>query len=116
MIEENYQALATKRINLVIEMNRLFVAYGSKAYKIVQHNYVNNLLNKGHQLFTLNFLALKGENRIDEISKLLMDIQADVYFIHHLGGFTKTQAITLDNMCDHLINLDTDLDSSVKEN
>lgn len=58
----NRAILESPIIGRVIQLNQYMIAHGKRAYKIVQHNYIDRLLQEGLTLFMYARRQLLGKD------------------------------------------------------
>lgn len=97
-------ALKTPVIGRVVTLNKYMITHGKRAYKIVQHNYIDTILKEGALLFKHCYRHLHGLDYRKRIIESAYDIQAQAYFIASLGGWPPKVAAVIDESCEEVIS------------
>ena len=97
-------ALKTPVIGRVVTLNNYMITHGKRAYKIVQHNYIDTILKEGALLFKHCYRHLQGLDYRKRIIESAYDIQAQAYFIASLGGWSPKVAAVIDESCEEVIS------------
>ena len=92
MSRRNKRILLSPIIGRVIALNGYMIAHGKRAYKIVQHNYIDTVLKDGCLLFLYARRQLLGKDYAKRAVELCEEIEAYAYFIAALGGWPEKVA------------------------
>ena len=103
MNTNNLTAICTPIIGTVVQLNKTMISAGCRAYKIIQHNYIDDMLKKGNLLFMYAFRQVRGLDYYKRACELCYEIQSQAYFVHELGGFHTKDASIIDRLCDEIL-------------
>lgn len=103
MNSRTYTALKTPVIGRVVMLNRYMINYGKKAYKLIQHNYIDSILKEGVLLFKHCYRQLLGLNYTKRVLETAYEIQAQAYFISSIGGWPAKVSAVIDEYCENII-------------
>lgn len=93
MNKRNKKILVAPIIGKVCQLNAYMIANGKRAYKIIQHNYIDELLKQGYHLFFYARRQLLGKDYLKRVVELCEEIESGAYFIACLGGCTSARSL-----------------------
>jgi len=99
----NRRILESPIIGRVIELNRYMLQYGKQAYKVVQHNYIDSILQDGYILFRYARRQLIGKDYAKRAIELCEEIEAGAYFVCALGGWPREVAGNINVMTEDIV-------------
>ena len=103
MNHRNYHALEKPLVGRVVALGKRLYEVSVLPPKRMQHEYVCFMLNDCRLLFKYAMRQLKGKNYVDRAYELVEEIQADAYYVHSLGGWSKKVAYSIDCLCDDIL-------------
>lgn len=84
--KRNKLILSSPIIGKVIELNQYMIEHGKRAYKIIQHNYIDDMLKDGRILFKYARRQLLGKDYEKRTVELCEELEASAYLVYALGG------------------------------
>ena len=100
----NKRILVSPIIGRVIALNKYMILHGERAYKIVKHNYIDDLLKEGGLLFLYARRQLLGKDYVKRVVELCEEIEARAYFIAALGGWPAKVAGDINVMTEEIVS------------
>lgn len=99
----NKQILMSPIINKVIALNIYMTEHGKRAYKIVQHNYIDALLKDGSTLFRYARRQLMGKDYHKRVVELCEEIESMAYLVAALKGWPPKVAGDINVMTEEIV-------------
>lgn len=89
-------------------LNEYILRRRGKAKKVVQYNYIDDLVKQCFLLFKYAMRQLSGKDYVKRSIELCEEIQCSTYLIARLHGFTAEECawidVTVDEILDGIIN------------
>ena len=102
MQEGNAQNLQTPVIGRVIAMAQYVRARRQLLPRYMRHIEMASLLKDIQTLYVYAHRELRGKDYLKRAQDLIIEIQAQAYYIHALGGWNIKVAAQIDSMCDEI--------------
>ena len=99
----NRQVLYSPIIGKVVALNHYMIEHGKRAYKIVQHNYIDTLLKDGSTLFRYARRQLLGTDYYKRVVELCEEIEAGAYLVAALRGWPAKVAGDINVMTEEIV-------------
>ena len=98
-------------IGRVAILNEYVLRKRGKAKKVIQYNYIDDMVKQCFLLFKYAMRQLSGKDYVKRSTELCEEIQCSAYLIARLGGFTKDECATIDVYVDEILD---DIDNASK--
>lgn len=113
MLTRNFKALERPIIGRVLELNGFVLKNRHLPEKIIQREYVDEMVKDGKLLFLFAMRQLKGKDYKKRALELIEEIQALNYLVYSLRGWNKSVTTNIDVMCDDIAQQICKIDNSV---
>ena len=100
----NKQILISPIIGRVIALNKYMILHGARAYTLVRHNYIDDLLKEGSLLFLYARRQLLGKDYVKRVVELCEEIEARAYCVAALGGWPAKVAGDINVMTEEIVS------------
>ena len=108
MKKRTRERLLTPLIGRVAMLNEYVLQRRGKAKKVMQYNYIDDLLKQCFLLFKYAMRQLAGKDYAKRSTELCEEIQCSAYLIARLHGFTSGECawidVTVDEILDDIVN------------
>ena len=104
MHQRTRKRLFTPIIGRVAILNEYVLRKRGAAKKVIQYNYVDDMLKQCFLLFKYAMRQLSGKDYVKRSIELCEEIQCSAYLIARLGGFTKEECATIDVCVDEILD------------
>ena len=104
MHQRTRKRLFTPMIGRVAMLNEYVLRKRGKAKKVIQYNYVDDMLKQCFLLFKYAMRQLSGKDYVKRSIELCEEIQCSAYLITRLGGYTKEECATIDVYVDEILD------------
>ena len=116
MKKRTQERLFTPIIGRVATLNEYILRRRGKAKKVVQYNYIDDLIKQCFLLFKYAMRQLSGKDYVKRSMELCEEIQCSTYLIARLHGFTPEECAWIDVAVDEIIDGITNAAKSQNEN
>lgn len=104
MKKRTQERLFTPVIGRVAVLNEYVLRKRGKAKKVVQYNYIDDMVKQCFLLFKYAMRQLSGKDYVKRSVELCEEIQCSAYLIARLGGFTAEECARIDVSVDEILD------------
>lgn len=104
MKKRTQERLFAPVIGRVIILNEYVLDKRGKAKKVLQYDYIDDMVKQCYILFKYAMRQLKGLDYVKRSVELCEEIQCSAYLITRLGGFSRKECAWIDVTVDEIID------------
>ena len=104
MRKRTQNRLFTPIIGRVACLNEYVLSKRGKAKKVLQYNYIDDVVKQCYLLFKYAMRQLSGKDYVKRSIELCEEIQCSCYLVARLGGFTKEECARIDILVDEILD------------